>query len=138
MKKYVVIVAVLFGLLSCKKDHELNMLKENVIGTWEMHRYSGYPFNQPPVLPGNGHIMVIGKDGSFERKLHDTLLYRGKYVLLKRKDCYKRVDDITFSTTDNPDSYSYISMEGDRLVFSTPNCYQDGGSTSFIRISQGQ
>lgn len=70
---------LLFFIFSCKKDSEVRILTKNIVGTWEIQQFSGYPFTWPAYLPGNGQIIVIGKDGSFERRKHDTLVFRGNY-----------------------------------------------------------
>ena len=130
--KGIFIVAVFFGLVSCKKD--LRMLNADIVGTWEMEKYSGYPFNQPTLPPGNGKIIVIGENGLFERKQQDTLLYRGSYSLDKKKDCYEDAKKITFSTSDGSGTFSFIEVSEGKLLLSTPNCYTDGGITSFRRL----
>ena len=111
------------------------MLKRDIVGTWELEKVSGYPFNQPQLLPGNGRIIVLGEDGLFERKQHDTLVFRGSYTVRTKKDCYERNTDIIFSTDENlSGDYQYIETSDDKLLLSTPNCYQDGGTAYFRRV----
>ena len=122
-------------IFSCKKDNEVKTLKNEIVGTWELEKFVGYPFNQPPLPPGNGSIIVLGGDGSFERKQHDTLVFRGSYSVQRKKDCHERNSDIIFSTnTSSSDSYEYIEMSDGKLLFSTPNCYQDGGVAYYRRL----
>jgi hypothetical protein len=111
------------------------MLKRGIVGTWELERISGYPFNQPPFPPGNGRIIVLGEDGNFERKQHDTLVFRGNYTLRRKKDCYGRNADVIFSTDENSfGDYQYIESSDGKLLLSTPNCYQDGGTAYYRRL----
>lgn len=133
--KRIMFFVLLVSIYSCKKDNVAKALKKDITGTWELEKFAGYPFNQPPLLPGNGRIIVLGEDGLFERKQHDTLIFRGGYSLRKQKDCYERNGDITFSTNENSSgTYQYIEISEGKLLLSTPNCYQDGGIASYRRL----
>jgi hypothetical protein len=128
-------VALLFSLFSCKKAKEVKMLKQDIVGTWELDRVIGYPFDQQPLPPGNGRIMVLGENGLFERKQHDTVTFRGSYSLRTKKDCHERDTDIIFSTDESSSAnYQYIEIYNGELLLSTPNCYQDGASVFFRRL----
>lgn len=129
MKK-IFFLFLLAGVFSCKKYNEVKTLKNEMIGTWELERFVGYPFNQPPLPPGNGRIIVLGEGGLFERKQHDTLVFRGLYSVRRKKDCHERNSDIIFSTTESS-SYQYIKISDGKLSLSTPNCYQDGGTAYY-------
>jgi hypothetical protein len=130
-----IFIALLFSFCSCKKNSEVKMLKRDIAGTWELERISGYPFNQPPFPPGNGRIIVLGEDGNFERKQHDTLVFRGNYTLRRKKDCYGRNTDVIFSTDENSfGDYQYIESSNGKLLLSTPNCYQDGATAYYRRL----
>ncbi|MBE7171953.1 MAG: hypothetical protein INR73_15300 [Williamsia sp.] len=121
--------------VSCKKSSQARLLEREIVGTWEFERYSGYPFNQPILPPGNGRLIIIGKDGSFIRKQHDTLLFKGNYTIRRKKDCYDRSTDIIFSTNEtSADNYQYVETLDDKLAFSTPNCYQDGGTAYYRKV----
>ena len=128
-------LALLFSFCSCKKDSEAKIPKLDIAGTWELERISAYPFNQPSFHPGNGQIIVIGNDGLFERKQHDSLVFRGNYTVARKKDCYERNTDIIFSTNENTfGDYHYIETADGKLLLSTPNCYQDGGTSYYRRL----
>ena len=94
----ILFLALLFGFCYCKKDSEVKMLKRDIAGTWELERVSGYPFNQALLPPGNGRIIVLKEDGVFERKQHDTLVFRGNYRVRTKKDCYERNTDFIFAS----------------------------------------
>lgn len=132
MKK-LLYLSLFISCLSCKKDNQFNGLKKEIAGTWEIQRYSGYPFTQPIYLSGNGQIIVIGIDGSFERKKHDTLVFKGNYFLKKKKDCYDRETDIIFQTNEN-EQISYVQIVDGKLALSSSNCLQDGGTAYYTRI----
>jgi hypothetical protein len=133
MKKIFFLVLLIF-FFSCKKHNEIKALKGEIIGTWELERVSGYPFNQPPLPPGNGVIIVLGEDGLFERKKHDTLVFRGSYSVKRKKDCYERSNDIILSTNESSGNYDYIEMSDGKLSISSPNCLQDGGTAYYRRL----
>lgn len=134
MKKSYLLLIVLF-LLSCKKDQEISDLRKTIAGTWEYETFSGYPFNFPVLPPGNGKTIVIGKDGSFKRMQHDTLVFSGSYALSKKNDCHPGSSNIVFSTNETPsDNYRYIDLVDGKLTLSTPNCYEDGGTAYYRRV----
>lgn len=92
-------------------------------------------FNNNYLPPGNGRIIVLSPDGSFERRQHDTILFRGRYFLKKQKDCYSEEKKIHFTTNDTTYSYDvYINIDSGKLTFSTPTCYADGGTAYYRRL----
>jgi hypothetical protein len=128
-------LVLLCSFCSCKKDNELSTFKKDIIGTWEFEKVVGYAINQPPLPLGNGRIIVIGEDGSFERKQNDTLVFRGSYTMGRKADCYNRNTDFTFSTSEpSIGTYQYIEISDSKLLLSTPNCLQDGVTTYYRRI----
>lgn len=129
---FLVLLACMF---SCNKDSEVKRLKNKIAGTWELERFVGYPFNQPTLPPGNGNIIVLGEEGLFERKQHDTLVFRGSYSVQEKKDCYERKSNTIFSTSENSfGDYQYVDISEGKLLLSTPNCYQDGGTVYYRRL----
>src|SRR4051812_31421280 len=89
----IILLVLLAAVYSCKKDNEVKTLKNEIVGTWELERQVGYSFNQP-LAPGNGRIIIFEEGGIFERKQHDTLVFRGNYSITRKKDCYERSADI--------------------------------------------
>jgi len=121
-------------IFSCKKENETAALRTQIAGTWELERAIGFAVNQS-FPPGNGRIIIIGNDGSFERRQNDTLVFRGVYTLQEKKDCHPRDTDFAIWTNEsNTDDYRYIDLKEDKLTFSTPNCYQDGGDMIYRRV----
>jgi hypothetical protein len=128
-------LALLFSFCSCKKDNAIKTLKSDIVGTWELEKVSGYPFNQPVLPLGNGRIIVVGENGVFERKQHDTLIFRGNYSIQTKKDCHERNSDIIFSTNESASGdYRFIEISDGKLLLSTPNCYQDGATAIYRRL----
>jgi hypothetical protein len=134
MKKIALLLLLISCFYSCKKANGIKTFTNEIIGTWELQSIAG-PFNQPSFLPGNGRIIVFEEDGIFERKQHDTLVFRGSFFLKKRKDCFERSTDITLSTNESSNGdYQYIELSNGKLLLSTPNCYQDGGVATYRRL----
>lgn len=132
MKKILFLFLCFFVLFSCKKEN----VRKSFTGKWEYVTFVGYPFNFPSYPPGNGIIIEIGKNGSFKRYTHDTLIFKGLYNLIQKKDCQGSQKLSFFKTNDpsfaNDDS---IEIQGDSLFFSTASCYADGGSAIYRKIS---
>lgn len=120
---------------SCKKDSELRSVEKEITGTWEFEKFTGYPFTQQPLPPGNGQLIIFGKNRSFERRKNDTLLFKGTFLLSKKRDCYESDTDVIFSTTESSNTYQYIKVTDGKLTLSTPNCYADGGIAYYRKIN---
>lgn len=118
--------------MSCRKDKFEN-LRMQATGTWEYHRYVGYPFTAPTLPRGNGQIIVIGTDGSFEKRSHDTVTFRGSYTFYEKKDCYGKEKEIFFKTSDANSLEKKLTVNGDTLKFYHSNCLTDGGMVIYLK-----
>ncbi len=132
MKRIFLFIAIIASLFSCKKDTLLERYEE-FSGTWEFEQYSGYPFTNPPLPPGNGKIIYIGSDRTFERRNFDTVLVRAKYMLEERKDCNGTDNKVFFQSTEPNPYESIISVENGKLYLSSSNCIADGGINIYRR-----
>ena len=132
MKQVLLFIFSMAFLMSCKKDH-FAAAKAQIAGTWEYHQFIGYPFNSTPLPRGNGKIIIMGTDGSFERRSHDTTLFRGSYALTERKDCYGDAKQLFFKPSDPSFAEYIIEVRGDTLLFNSSNCLADGGSLIYLR-----
>lgn len=121
--------------IACKKEDSLKETRKKMTGTWELERRITW-VTMPPVASGNGDILVFKEDGGFERKKHDTLLFSGSYFLQRKKDCYPRNSETIMITSEPGNSVNlYVEIDAfGKLVFSTPNCYMDGGDAVYRRL----
>lgn len=134
MKKIMITVLGIALLYSCKKDN-LSGLKDQFSGEWEYVRFAGYPFNSTPLPPGNGKIIVISRDGSFERRSHDTVTFKGRYSLEEKKDCYGDDKKIFIITTEPYlGERATIELKSDSLFIGTSNCLADGGLSIYRKL----
>jgi hypothetical protein len=134
MKKIVPVLLFAFILFSCKKRNGL-FPEKRFEGVWEFENFSGYPFNSNYLPPGNGRIIVLLPDGSFERRQQDTVLFRGKYFLNQQKDCTEDQKKTHFTTNDTAYSWDvYIDLASDKLTLTTPKCYADGGTAFYRKV----
>ncbi len=117
-------------LYSCKKD---NVIQNDIIGTWEYVSFVGYPFNTDPLPPGNGNIIVIRSNGVFERRSHDTTIFKGTYSIENRNDCQGDAKEPFFKTTDPNFVENVISVTHDSLLLSSSRCLADGGTVIYRR-----
>ena len=121
---------------SCGKEHELDNFKNQVSGKWEKAELiCGECPNPRTIYPqGNGSIIVLFSDGTFERRLHDSITFKGKYFLNKSDECGSR-SDIALSTNEYSNSIpGFVNIESGRLHISTPYCIADGATTIYRRI----
>jgi hypothetical protein len=135
MKRIILILSVsLLLFTACNKKETVSSTEFQ--GIWEFENYYGYPFNDNYQPPGNGKIIVL-QGGVFERRQHDTVLFRGKYFLKNKTDCSGE-RKIHFSTNETPyPADAYISIESGKLILNTPDCYADGGSARYRKIGTG-
>ncbi len=89
MKKLLIVLFSTLILLACKKE-EGSILNNRFKGIWEFENYFGYPFNNNYLPPGNGRIIVLFENGNFERRQHDTILFKGRYFLKVQKTAMKK------------------------------------------------
>lgn len=123
-------------IISCKKDKS-DFARHQFYGSWEYENYSGYPFNNNYLPPGNGRIIMLSEDGIFERRQHDTLLFKGTYTLQEKRDCHGQQKKIFFSTDDPSfswESYIDINSSTGKLTLTTSNCLADGGTVYYRKI----
>lgn len=134
MKTSLIATLIISILCSCKKD-EISGYKNKLSGKWEYVRYEGYPFNSIPLPPGNGNILVLTKEGSFERRSYDSISFKGLYNLEEKKDCYGE-DLKMFIITNDSLFYqeSIIETTLDTLFIRSPNCLADGGVSIYRRM----
>ena len=134
MKQILIFTLGMVSLVSCKKDN-VSRLNDQILGTWEYEKFVGYPFNSSTLPPGNGIIIVIKQGGAFERRNHDTIIFKGFFLLEERKDCYGNENEIFFKTSDTSVVKSeIINISGGNLLLSSPNCYADGGTSVYRRL----
>ena len=134
-----ILSVIIFSLIvsSCSKDHQFNNLKTQVLGKWEIEEYvCGLCITPVTMYPaGNGNIIVLFNDGSFERRMHDSVTFRGKFFLSKSEECGKPDSDIAFSTNESLNSTPrFIKIEAEKLHLNIPYCYSDGALTIYRRI----
>jgi hypothetical protein len=134
MKTISLLVITCFFLSSCKKDISED-LRKDIQGKWEYVTFVGYPFTYPVLPAGNGRLLIFGKNGNFERRNFDTIIFKGNYFLSEKKDCSGNEKTVFIATTDSSFSNNNsIAVKGDSLFLSTPNCYADGGTSIYRRI----
>lgn len=136
MRNALSIIILILLLSSCSKEHQLDDFKDQVAGKWEKAEFiCGECPNPRTIYPqGNGSIMVLFKDGVFERRLHDSVTFKGKFFLTRSDECGSR-SDIALSTNEYSNSIpGFVEIASGRLRISTPSCYADGASTYYRRV----
>lgn len=120
MKHAFLILITVLVVHGCKKSNSIKHLKTTFAGKWEYERYSGYPFTNTYSPPGNGQYIILGTNGSFERRLHDSLIFKGTYSLEEKPDCYPAASTTYFSTNEsNYSTEGYIALDSNKLTITT-------------------
>ena len=84
--------------------------------------------------PGNGEIIFLGKDGRFERRKSNTVVFRGNFTLRRKEDCDGENKHVIYKTSESLTEFR-IKIEDENLVLSTSACYADGGLAWYRRIN---
>lgn len=97
MRNTFIVILFCTFIFSCSKDRWLEDFKNQVAGKWEIEkRVCGERMNPLITYPeGNGNIIVLLTDGTFERRLHDSVTFKGRFFLNKSDECGKPGSDIS-------------------------------------------
>lgn len=135
MKRLFLLVIFIALCCSCKKENELNDLKNKITGTWELERNVCGMCPTPVTIypPGSNNLIILYADGSFERKKQDTLLFKGTYSLQKNKECNATAGDDALTTNEYSSAW-FITCSNNKLELSIPYCYTDGATNTYRRI----
>lgn len=133
------LTAMLFYMFvsSCSKDSQLENFRNQIAGKWEIEaRVCGECPNSLTNYPeGNGAMIVFFNDGAFERRIHDSVIFKGKFLLTKSEECGKTNSDIALSTNESVNRIPlFVRIESGKLQVGTPYCYADGATTIYRRI----
>lgn len=122
---------------SCSKNSQLENFKNQVAGKWEIEkRVCGECPNSLTNYPaGNGAIIALFNDGTFGRRIHDSVIFNGKFFLTESNECGKPNSDIALSTNESSNRIPlFVQLESGKLQLGTPYCYADGATTIYRRI----
>lgn len=68
----------------------------------------------------NGNIIVQFKDATFERRIHDSVIFKGEFTLVNSAECGKPNSDIALFTNEIPNATPMlILVESDKLYLNT-------------------
>jgi hypothetical protein len=134
MKKILGLILIII-FCSCTKDKDQQNLAEKFSGEWEIEKFIGFPNNQD-YSAGNGEIIVLRKNGRFEKKQHNVEIFSGQFYLENKKDCGASVKETFFSTNDSSYSWdSKIRIEYNKLFLESSACVADGGVSIFKKLN---
>jgi hypothetical protein len=130
---------IIFSIIisSCSKDNQLDNFKNQILGKWEIEKnVCGECISPFTIYPeGNGKTIVLFNDGSFERRINDSVIFAGKFYLGKSEKCNRSPSDIEMSTNEYAGSFPlFVQIESGKLQLSTPYCYTDGSITTYRRV----
>lgn len=132
---FVATLIILFA--SChKEDSRINDLKAAMQGKWELREFSCFECvpPTPDYPPGNGNLLVFTASSGFEKRQHDTLVFKGTYDLHRTTEC-KKTGEIILTTNETPFPESaVIEVSGDNLYLSTPSCLSDGAFRAYKKV----
>lgn len=134
---YLLLPALLVAAISCKKEAQPEQqIRSQITGQWELVYHACGECIVPPTSfqEGNGNTIEFTTDGSFTRKLKDSIIFHGHYEIVTSKVCSKSGD--VALETDEPANASanFITIEATKLQLSTPTCYEDGAVSIYRRV----
>lgn len=131
MIRFFIIAIALLMLAGCRKER---FYYDSFAGSWEKAKFIGFP-GTLEYPAGNGDILVLGKDGSFERKENNVTVFSGKYQLERKTDCGS-TEKVWFFVSADPglSEFLRISIADDELTLGSSSCLADGGTTVYRRL----
>jgi hypothetical protein len=114
---------------ACKKSE--NPTPRSIVGKWELSlEVGGIAGITNHYAPGNGNILQLNADNTYQTYKQGSLLYHGTYQIIK--------SSITFGTNKFDGIYYDHSMTGDMIQLQNDTLiigmdYDDGIASSYIR-----
>ena len=135
-KSILLVVLIVVGLYSCKKEGSVAEVRSKLRGTWEIKSTNcgicPIPVTNYPV--GNGNTITFFTNGGFERKKQDTLITIGSYIVAKDKECNTPDNRALTIKEGSRTTIFFIDVDNNELTLSTPSCYADGAVTSYRKV----
>ena len=135
IKTTILILIAALCLTSCKKPGcDPGMMSSNYFGTWEVRRVYGGNINPPDSVyqPGNGNILQLNPDSTYQRYVQHNLTGQGVYHIIKNgfTDSQVTRDELFFDA--DTSTKSIISESMGTLTVSP--LIPDIASTDYQRI----
>ena len=131
MKKYLTLVIIIVGLLSCKKSGV--KVSPDLFGKWELRRFYGGRFSNLDSVykPGNGNVYRFNADSTYKRYDNNGLVAQGKFHI-RRGNVYQlqSANTILF---DNDNDGEPVAVNGTKLTIGTT--VADGPAYEYLKIS---
>jgi len=140
MRKIIIFVLIVTGLISCEKDNDSLEHNSGLTGTWEWFRTDGgYAFHihESPSTTGNTYLLKFTADSMIIIYENDINIFTGNYTIGKEKSIYSgEMEDYMF-ITENYNIHSIVisgivEVDNDTLNIDD-NCY-DGIGSRYSRI----
>lgn len=132
MKKIFGFLLLASTMIACKKD-TLSQTQDAITGKWELRKTLG--IGPISYAPGNQNLLLLNAQHGYEFWKHDTLINKGTYALLKKRDCGATVDEpaIRFSQGNNTTEL-FLYVNKDTLSIAMGKCVADGGGAIYVRV----
>jgi len=127
--KRTLLVTCLLIVAGCKKTQ--NPTPRDIVGKWELSlEVGGIAGMTTHYAPGNGNILQLNADNTYQTYKQDSLLYHGTYQIIKNSITVSsdKFDGIYY---DHGTSGQVIQLQGDTLTIGID--YDDRIAVSYIR-----
>ena len=128
MNRILLVICLLFLFEGCKKSQ--NPIPTGIVGNWELSLEVGGIVGITHYAPGNGNILQLNADNTYQRFSQGSLTNHGTYQIIKNsiKIGTNKFDGIYY---DHSTTGGMIQLQGDTLTIGMD--YDDGIATSYIR-----
>lgn len=139
MRKVLISLWILIGLISCEKNTDSSLINSGLIGTWEWIRTDGgifFNIHESPSSTGNTYLLKIYVDHKIVIYENEIKVFSGVYKIEKKKSIYSggmedylqiigeyQIQCLVIS--------GIVSVDNNTLSISD-NCY-DGVGSSYVR-----
>jgi len=129
MKKILFIICLVIIIVGCKKSQ--NPTPQDIVGKWELTlEVGGIAGITNHYQPGNGNILQLNADNTYQTFTQGSLVYHGVYQIIKSSITIgaNKFDGIYY---DHNTTGEVIQLQGDTLTIGMD--YDDGIAASYIR-----
>jgi hypothetical protein len=140
MRKTLISLFILNGLISCEKYNNFLQTNSGLIGTWEWIRTDGgfaFHIHESPFTTGTTYLLKLTAESKIFINENGINIFTGNYMIEKEKSIYTGEIEDYILITENYDIQSIVisgivKVDNDSLTIDD-NCY-DGIGSSYIRI----
>lgn len=123
---------------SCKKQQ---VDQPDFYGTWEIQSSISYSAPSEPLqtyAPASGKYIDLRSDGTINWYKENKLERSATFQISKKNITGCKFNDLReyWAITYQNHHHHWIQLDNNTLTISTPPCWEDGGTTTYVRVNK--